>query len=485
MEMKMNFADVKKAGPGAPQAGATGTEHTARAPWLALSVLALAQFLVVLDASIVNIALPSIGTGLGLPAELLAWVITAYVLPFGGLLLLGGRLADRYGHRRVFLLGVGGFIAASLAAALSPDGMILLGARAVQGASAALLAPAALALLMRLFPSPADRAKALGIWGAVAGLGSAAGVLLGGVLTARFGWPSIFLINVPVGLLVIGTLPRLVGKDRTGARLPLDLPGAATITAATVLIVAALSLVLEFGFFAPLTLGLATAGLVLFGLFVVIEKRSVAPLVDFSILGKGGVRLGNIAMLLVGAVTVGLFFILSLQMQNVWAFDALGAGLSQLPLALALVATAGMLPPVIARFGSKRVLALSLPVLALGLGWLALAPVGADFLLHLVGPSIVIGIGLGGAFIATTELAVQGVSEVDSGLASGLVNTSQQIGGALGLALIFTLAMARTASLAPQLDSLAALNGGYQAAYLAAALAALLGAAIVSLTKTR
>lgn len=469
---------------GAPDAG-HGSGSVVRKPWIALSVLALAQFLVVLDASIVNIALPSIGSGLGLPAELLAWVITAYVLPFGGLLLLGGRLADRYGHRRVFLIGVGGFITASLAAALSPDGMVLLGARAVQGASAALLAPAALALLMRLFPSPADRAKALGIWGAVAGLGSAAGVLLGGVLTARFGWPSIFLINVPVGLLVIASLPRLVGKDRTGARLPLDLLGAATITMATVLVVAALSLVLELGFFAPLTLGLAAAGLVLFGLFVAIEKRSAAPLVDFSIFGKGGVRLGNIAMLLVGAVTVGLFFILSLQMQNVWAYDALGAGLSQLPLALALVVTAGLLPPVIAKLGSKKVLALSLPVLALGLGWLALAPVGADFLLHLVGPSIVIGIGLGGAFIATTELAVQGVSEADSGLASGLVNTSQQIGGALGLALIFTLAMARTESLAPQLDGLAALNAGYQAAYLAAALAALVGAAIVTFAKTR
>lgn len=479
----MSLAETKQSRSAARTESDTGT--VAQKPWLALTVLALAQFLVVLDASIVNIALPSIGNGLGLPPELLAWVITAYVLPFGGLLLLGGRLADRYGHRRVFLVGVGGFITASLAATLAPDGLVLLGARAVQGASAALLAPAALALLMRLFPSAADRAKALGTWGAVAGLGSAAGVLLGGLLTARFGWPAIFLINLPVGVVVLATLPRLIGADQTSTRLPLDLPGAATITAATVLIVAALSLVLDLGFFAPLTLGLGAAGLALLGLFVVIETRSAAPLVHFAIFRTGGVRLGNIAMLLVGAVTVGLFFVLSLQMQNVWAYDALAAGLSQLPLALALVVTAGLLPPVIAKLGSQRVLTLFLPVLALGLGWLALAPVGADFLLHLLGPSIVIGIGLGGAFIATTELAVQGVNETDSGLASGLVNTSQQIGGALGLALIFTLAMARTGSLAPKLDRLAALNGGYQAAYLAAAVAALAGAAIVAFARPR
>lgn len=465
----------------APSAITATTRSNQR--WLALTILALAQFLVVLDASIVNIALPSLGAGLGLDHNLLTWVITAYVLPFGGLLLLGGRLADRYGHRNVFLTGVFGFIAASLLAGFSPNGGVLLAARAVQGASAALLAPAALALLMQLFPANEGRAKALGIWGAVAGLGSAAGVLLGGVLTARFGWSAIFFINVPVGLLVLLTIPALIGKDMVGTRAPLDLAGAVTVTAAIVSLVAALSLVLEVGIGAPLTLGLAVAGLVLTALFVFIEKRTHSPLLDFAIFSNRAVTTGNLAMLLVGGVTVGLFFILSLQMQNVFGYDAMTAGISQLPLALALIVTAGILPPVIAQFGSGKVLAASLVVLALGLIWLGFAPVGANFLAHLLGPSIVIGVGLGGAFIGGTELAVQGVDEADSGLASGLVNTSQQIGGALGLALLFTLATMRSNALAST-DAVSALAGGYSVAYFGAAALSLL-AVIPALAASR
>ncbi|GLQ55965.1 DHA2 family efflux MFS transporter permease subunit [Devosia nitrariae] len=450
--------------------------------WLALTILALAQFLVVLDASIVNIALPSLEAGLGLDHNLLTWVITAYVLPFGGLLLLGGRLADRYGHRNVFLAGVFGFIAASLAAGFSINGAMLLAARAVQGASAAMLAPAALALLMQLFPAADGRAKALGLWGAVAGMGSAAGVLLGGVLTAGFGWAAIFFINVPVGLVVLVTIPALVSRDAVKGRARLDLPGAATVTAGIVALVAAFSMVLEAGFGSPITLGLAAVGIVLLALFVLIEMKTSDPLVFFAIFANRSVTLGNTIMLLIGGVTVGLFFVLSLHMQNVLGYDAMKAGISQLPLAIALIVTAGMLSPAIARAGSAKVLAASLVVLAAGVGWLALAPIGADFLVHLLGPSLVIGIGLGGAFIAGTELAVQGVGEADSGLASGLVNTSQQIGGALGLALIFTLATARTIGLGEAgADDIAALGGGYSAAYLGAAGLALLGALIAGL----
>lgn len=438
--------------------------------WLALTVLALAQFLVVLDASIVNIALPSLGAGLGLDPALLTWVITAYVLPFGGLLLLGGRLADRYGHRKIFLAGVLGFIAASFAAGLSPNGAVLLAARAVQGASAALLAPAALALLMQLFPAPADRAKAIGIWGAVAGLGSAAGVLLGGLLTAQFGWSAIFFINVPVGLVVLGAIPALVSRDSIAVRTPLDLAGAATVTAATVAIVAGFSMVLEFGFLAPITLGLFAAGIVLLALFVIIERRTLHPLVDFAIFSNRAVSVGNLAIVLVGGVTVGLFFVLSLHMQNVLGYDAMMAGLTQLPLAFALIVTAGILPPVIARFGSGKVFGIALLLLAAGLVWLSAVPVAADFLAHLLGPTVLIGASLGGAFISGTDLAVQGVGEADSGLASGLVNTSQQIGGAVGLALLFTLALARTQSLSTTGgEAVVALAGGYSAAYLGAA----------------
>lgn len=447
--------------------------------WLALTILALAQFLVVLDASIVNIALPSLGAGLGLDHNLLTWVITAYVLPFGGLLMLGGRLADRYGHRTVFLAGVLGFIAASLAAGLSINGPMLLAARAVQGASAAMLAPAALALLMQMFPASDGRGKALGIWGAVAGLGSVAGVLLGGVLTASVGWSAIFFINVPVGLVVIVAIPMLLSRDTVTSQARLDLPGAVTVTGGIVALVAAFSMVLEVGFLSPVTLGLAATGVVLLGVFVLIELKSRDPLVSFSIFANRAVSLGNLVVLLVGGATVGLFFVLSLHMQNVLGYDAMMAGITQLPLALALIVTAGVLPPVMAKFGSARTLAASLVVLAAGLVWLALAPVDADFALLLLGPTIIIGAGLGGAFIAATELAVQGVGEADSGLASGLVNTSQQIGGALGLALLFTLATSLTNSLgAGGADEITALAGGYSAAYLGAAGLALLGAVI-------
>jgi EmrB/QacA subfamily drug resistance transporter len=460
---------------------APATERS-RNRWLALTFLALAQFLVVLDASIVNIALPSLGTGLGLDHNLLTWVITAYVLPFGGLLMLGGRLADRYGHRKVFLAGVFGFIAASLVAGLSLNGAMLLAARAVQGASAALLAPAALALLMQLFPASDGRAKALGIWGAVAGLGSVAGVLLGGVLTASIGWSAIFFINVPVGLVVLAAIPALLSRDAVAGGTPLDLPGAVTITLGIVALVAAFSMVLEVGFLSPIPLGLAAAGIALLGLFTLIELRSPQPLVSFSIFANRAVTLGNLAVLLIGGTVVGLFFVLSLQMQNVFGYDAMLTGLTQVPLALALIVTAGTLPPVMAKLGSARTLAISLLALAIGLVWLALAPVAADFVLHLLGPTLLIGAALGGAFIAGTELAVQGVGEADSGLASGLVNTSQQIGGALGLALLFTLATSLTNSLgAAGADAVTALAGGYSAAYLGAAGLALLAALIAAI----
>jgi len=468
----------------------TATTHTLAgiAPrstnrWLALSVLALAQFLVVLDASIVNIALPDLGRALGLDPALLSWVITAYVLPFGGLLMLGGRLADRYGHRTVFLIGVAGFVAASLAAGLATNGTMLLAARAVQGASAALLAPGALSLLMQLFATGDGRDKALGIWGAVAGLGSVAGVLLGGVLTASLGWAAIFFINVPVGLVVILVIPRLIARDRIGAVQPaLDLPGAATVTGGLVALVAGLSLVLDQGFLAPTTLGLFGAGISLLVAFVLIELRAPAPLVDFRILRKGGVAVGNLTMLLIGGATTGLFFVLSLFMQDVLGYDALTAGLTQVPLAFALVLAAGLAPKLVGRFNSRPALSGSLLVLAGGLAWLTLAPVGADFVLHLLGPSLVIGLGLGVAFVAGTELAVSGVTEADAGLASGLVNTSQQIGAATGLAAIYTVSTARSLDLvAAGTTQLDALGAGHAAGFLTAAGFALAGAVLTLL----
>ncbi|WP_341995000.1 MFS transporter [Microbacterium sp. LWH7-1.2] len=452
--------------------------------WLALSVLALAQFLVVLDASIVNIALPVLGAQLGMDTAALAWVITAYVLAFGGLLLLGGRLADRYGHRRIFLIGTAGFVAASALAGLSFTSEMLLAARALQGASAALLAPAALALLTHLFPETGERTKALGVWGGVAGIGSAAGVLLGGVLTATLGWQSVFFVNVPIGAIVLVTIPLLITRDAPAARGKLDIPGAATITGALVAAVGALSAIEQVGLTHPLTIGLAAAATVLGFAFVLIERRAAEPLVPLGVFRNRNLTVGNVVMLLIGAAMVALFFALSVYMQAVLGYDALTTGLTQLPLAGALVIVAGVVPAVIARIGTKTTLIGSLVLLAGGLVWLSFAPADAQFITDILGPSILIGIGMGGAFVTTTQLSVDGVEGGESGLAGGLVNTSQQIGGALGLAVLGTVAALRTETLldagvaAPE-----AVTSGFSWLFLGTAVVAVIAAIAAGLAR--
>ncbi|WP_431220501.1 DHA2 family efflux MFS transporter permease subunit [Leifsonia xyli] len=466
----------------APAPGATARS---RHRWWALAVLALAQFLVVLDASIVNIALPSVGAALGLDTAALAWVVTAYVLPFGGLLLLGGRLADRFGHRRVFLVGVAGFALASLAAGLSIDGTMLLAARAVQGAFAALLAPASLALLTQLFPDAAARGKALGLWGAVAGMGSAAGVLLGGVLTASFGWPAVFFVNVPVGILVVVAIPLLITRDRVASAERMDAAGATTATIGLAAAVAALSEGGTLGWTHPIVLGLAVSAIALLTAFVLIERRVSHPLLPFSFFRNRDALAGDLVMLVVGGATVALFFALSVYLQEVLHLDALSAGLSQLPLALALVGIAGAVPAIVSRAGLRPTLTGALIVLAAGVVWFALAG-GAGFILGFLLPSVVIGLGLGATFVTATQLAVRGVPEAESGLASGLVNTAQQIGGALGLAILGGLAAAQTSALAAAgagADSATA--GGFLLLFLGVAVLAGIGALVTALVRSR
>ena len=449
--------------------------------WWALGVLALAQFLVVLDASIVNIALPVLGEQLRMDTVMLAWVITAYVLAFGGLLLLGGRLADRYGHRRVFVIGVVAFVAASALAGLSISSEMLLAARALQGVGAALLAPAALALVTQLFPEKGDRAKALGIWGAVAGIGSAAGVLLGGVLTSAFGWQSVFFVNIPVGVIVVVAIPFLVSTDVLAARARLDVPGAVTITGALVAAVGSLSALEQLGFVHPLTIGLAAASVLLTVGFVLIERRTAEPLVPLGIFRNRNLTVGNIVILLVGAAMVGLFFALSVFMQAVLGYNALTAGLTQLPLAGALVVAAGLAPTLLTRFGTRATLIAGLLLLSGGLVWLSFAPSTADFVTHLLGPSIVIGASLGLAFIAATTLSVDGVEGGEAGLAGGLVNTSQQIGGALGLAVLATLAASRSELLLGEgVPAPEAMTGGFSWLFLGAAVISLAAAAVAT-----
>ncbi|WP_091229077.1 MFS transporter [Microbacterium sp. 3J1] len=461
----------------------SGTIQTPRSRrrWLALSILALAQFLVVLDASIVNIALPAVGQQLDMDTAALAWVITAYVLAFGGLLLLGGRLADRYGHRRIFLVGTTGFVVASALAGLSFSSEMLLAARALQGASAALLAPAALALLTHLFPDPKERTKALGVWGGVAGIGSAAGVLLGGVLTASLGWQSVFFVNIPVGVVVLVAIPLLLTPDAVRAPARLDAAGAVTVTAALVALVGAFSAVEQLGVVHPLPFVLFAVAVALGAAFLVIERRAPEPLMPLSVFRNRDLALGNIVMLLAGAAMVALFFALSVYMQAVLGYDALAAGLSQLPLAGALVLVAGLVPTLIERLDTRGVLVGSLLVLAAGLIWLSTAPADAEFVAQLLGPTLVIGVGLGGAFVATTQLAVDGVDGGEAGLAGGLINTSQQIGGAVGLAVLGTVAGVRTETLAANGAPMdVALTGGFSWLFVGAAVLSVVGAGLVT-----
>lgn len=392
----------------------------------ALAALATAQFLVVLSTSIVNVALPALADGLSMSPAALSWVVNAYVLAFGALLLLGGRLADLLGRRRVFALGMAVFALASLAAGLAPSAPVLIAARAVQGAGAALLAPAALALVLGVFPPGPGRGRALGVWGAVSGAGGAAGVLLSGVLTELYGWPAVFLVSVPVAAVSLAATLVLVPADRPAGG-DVDILGALTSAAGLTVLVYALTAK------NPLA---GAAGLVLLALFAVRQKRARSPLVPPRLLRTGKVTVANAAMTLLGAVWVGLFYFLPLYQQQVLGYGPLAAGLTQLPLALSVVAGSVLAPRLPARAGTPAALA----VLTLGLLWLSRAPDDAGFAVDLLGPSLLIGAGLGAAFVRLTALSTEDVPPADSGLAGGLINTTRQLGGALGLALMTAIA---------------------------------------------
>jgi EmrB/QacA subfamily drug resistance transporter len=435
-----------------------------------LALLALAQFVVVLDASIVNIALPSIGTALRFSQSSLSWVIDAYVLTFGGGLLLGGRLADLLGRRRLFAIGLVVFGAASLAGGLATSGAVLIAARAVQGVGGALLAPAALSLVTTIFTEGAERNKAMGVWGAVAGSGGAAGVLLGGVLTSTLGWRWVLFVNVPVCLLAAAITPVLIASSRepgrAGQRGSADLPGAATVTAGLGALVYALVGAGNAGWTSVRTLGLLAAGAVLLVAFVLIERRTASPLVPLRIFRQRPVSAANLISLLMGAAMLGMFFVLTLFMQQVLGYSPLRSGLAQLPLGVAVVMAAGLASPLVTRLGVKRVLISGITVFAAGMAWLSRIGVHATFAADLLGPTLLIAIGLGLAFVPVTIAATSGVPEHVAGLAGGLINTSQQIGGAVGLAVLATVATGRTHHLVKTGHTVAAaLTGGYQVAF--------------------
>jgi EmrB/QacA subfamily drug resistance transporter len=457
-------------------------QQAERTKWLALALLATAQFVVVLDASIVNVALPSIGRALHFSQSNLPWVVNAYTLTFGGFLLLGGRLADFLGRRRIFMAGLVLFALASLAGGLSNSEGMLIVARAVQGLGAAIVSPAALSILTVTFTEGAERNRALGVWGAVAGSGGAAGVLAGGMLTQWAGWEWVLWVNVPIGLVAAFLTPRLIEESRSGADTrTFDVLGAVSVTAGLSTLVYALVDANSAGWGSTQTIGLLALSLVLLAAFVVIELRSAQPLVPFRIFRSRTLTGANVSGLLIGASLFSMFFFISLYMQQVLGFDALKAGLSYLPLAFTIIASAGIASQLATKLGFKPVLIFGLLLIAVGLVWFNQISAGGSYVSDVLGPSIVAGAGLGFAFVPVTIAAVAGVSGEDSGLASGLINTSQQVGGALGLAILAAVSTAATdnamttAHGAPSALP-AALTEGFQDAFLVGAGFAVLGA---------
>jgi EmrB/QacA subfamily drug resistance transporter len=446
--------------------------------WLALALLAAAQFVVILDASIVNVALPSIGADLKFSQDDLSWVVNAYVLVFGGFLLLGGRLADLLGRRRLFLAGLVLFSVASLAGGLAQSAGWLIAARAVQGLGAALLSPAALSLVTVLFAEGSERNKAMGVWGAVAGSGGAVGVLLGGMLTQWAGWEWVLFVNVPVGLAAAALAPRLLPESRNEGHRHFDVAGAVTITAGLSLLVYALVDANNAGWTSTQTLGLGAIAVALIAGFYVIERRTKAPLLPFPGIFRIRTITGiNATAVLIAASLFSMFFFISLYMQQVLGFSALDAGLAYLPLAGGIIVAAGGSAGLVTRFGFKPVLVTGLIITAGALAWFSQVSPDGSYLGDVLFPSLLAAVGLGLAFVSMTVAAVSGVEGHEAGLASGLINTSQQIGGALGLAILATIANGRTDDAAAAGSSVkVALTEGFQSAFTVGAGIAILGA---------
>jgi EmrB/QacA subfamily drug resistance transporter len=457
----------------------TEEQEFERKRWIGLALLCVAQFVVVLDASIVNVALPTIGSDLAFSQDDLSWVVNAYVLTFGGFLLLGGRMADLLGRRRVFMAGLILFAAASLAGGLAESSGVLIAARAVQGLGAALLSPAALSIVTTTFRDGAERNKALGAWGAVAGSGGAAGVLLGGVLTEYAGWEWVLWVNVPIGIIAALLAPRLLAESHSDSESrSFDIAGATSVTAGLALLVYGLVDAPDAGWGSTQTIGLLAAAVVLLGAFVAIESRAKSPLVPFSIFRIRTLTGANVVGLLTGASLFSMFFFISLYMQNVLDYSAIKAGLSYLPLAVSIIISAGLASVLVTKVGFKAVMATGMLLIAAGLAWFSQISVDGTFVADVLGPSLLAAVGLGFAFVPVTIAAVSGVEPRQAGLASGLINTSQQVGGALGLAVLATVAFTQiddAAAAAGGAPSLAALTDGYADAFLVGSGIALLG----------
>ena len=452
-----------------------------RTRWFALLVLCLGDLMIVLDVTIVGVALPSIREDLGFSEASLAWVVNAYLITFGGFLLLGGRLGDLFGHRRLFLLGIVLFTLASLACGLATSQEFLVGARAVQGLGGAVVSAVALSLIMTLFTEPAERAKAMGVFGFVAAGGGSIGVLLGGVLTDLLDWHWIFLVNLPVGVMVFALALVLIPAGRgAAAATTLDVAGAVTVTASLMLAVYAIVNGNEDGWTSGQTTGLLAAAAALLALFLGIEARVRSPLVPLGLFRLRNVSTANVVGILWAAAMFAWFFLSALYLQLVLGYSPLEVGLAFLPGNLIMaVFSLGLSAKLVMRFGIRLPLALGLLLAGIGLLLFARAPVDGNFAVDVLPSMILLGIGAGMAFNPVLLAAMSDVAPSESGLASGVVNTSFMMGGALGLAVLASLAASRTDSLLASGDApLAALTGGYHAAFLVGAVFAVAAAVI-------
>jgi EmrB/QacA subfamily drug resistance transporter len=457
--------------------------------WLALYVLCLGDLMIVLDATIVNVALPSIRGDLGFSEASLAWVVNAYLLTFGGFLLLGGRFGDLFGHRRLFLVGIAVFTGASLACGLSTSQGFLVGARAVQGLGGAVVSAVALSLIMTLFQEPAERTKAMGFFGFVMAGGGSIGVLLGGILTDALSWHWIFLVNIPVGIAVFVLCLLLIPGGRGVAGTGrLDIAGAVTVTAALMLAVYAIVNGNSAGWTSAQTLGLLGGSVVLLGVFLAIESRVASPLVPLRLFRLRNVAVSNGVGVLWAAAMFAWFFLAALYLQLVLGYDPLQVGLAFLPANLIMGAfSLGLSARIVMRFGVRVPIAVGMSLVALGLALFARAPVDGSFVVDVLPSMVVLGIGVGMAMNPVLLAAMSDVDVSESGLASGIVNTSFMMGGALGLAVLASLAARRTDTLtADGQNAVAALNGGYHLAFLVGAAFAVVAASLAAaLLRTR
>lgn len=420
------------------------TGRTRTRTWAVVLAACVGQFLVVLDVSVVNVALPSMRTDLGLSTAGLQWVLNAYSIAFAGFMLLGGRAADLYGRKLMFLVGLGLFTAASLAGGLAQEGWQLLAARAAQGLGAAVLAPATLTLLTAAVPEGPARAKAIGTWMAVGAGGGAAGGLIGGVLTDALSWRWVLLINVPVGVLVIAGAAVYLAEGRARERSRIDFPGALLVTAGLASVAYGIVQTEESGWTASATLLPLLGGVALLALFVLVESRTAKPLMPLRVLGARAVASANVAMFLIGSATFSMWYFMTVYAQNVLGYSALEAGLALMPTSVAIVVGSKCAPRLMARVGAKNLALVGTVVAAAGFGWQSTMTADGDYLTSICLPGVLMMAGTGLAATPLASLATSGAAPGEAGLVSGLVNTSRTMGGALGLAVLSTVAAART-----------------------------------------